>query len=138
MKIKKEQYEKGGLEKIIIATSTPFETAATGYTNYGQSFADTRTTTGKLTFVGTRKDYDKFITFLKEADMYDMLDEIYIYDRFHVSGEDMIEKVLPTGKHDFSQVIKLKEKFKKCWWNGEVEGCRLFSEFAFDPQNELF
>ena len=38
--------------------------------------------------------------------------------------------------HEFSYAITLKDEFKKCWWNGEVSGCKLWSEYALDPENK--
>ena len=64
-----------------------------------------------------------------------MIDEVYIMDRFHIDGEDMIESV-EEKLHEFSYTIELKEKYKHCWWGGEVMGCRLFSEYALDPDNK--
>ena len=123
------------LEKIIIVTSGPLKSAKRSYDNIGNSYMDTCNTTGKLIFLGDKKKYERMKKWMKEIDQWKNMDEVYIFDRFHKNGEDMVKRA--TQKlHEFSYVITLKEEYKECWWNGEVSGCRLYPEFALDPKNE--
>jgi len=126
------------LEKIIFLTSKPFERAK-AVQDYAtvSYFSDSETTSGQMSFIGHRKDYEKCMIWLKEMDMYDLLDEVYIFDRYHKNGDDMVEKVIPMN-HDFMQKIVIKEKYKHCWMGGEVYGGHLEAKYALDPLNERF
>lgn len=133
-KIKKNK----NLEKIVIVVSKPLEISVMkDDPSTGLKFADNDTKTGKMIFISNKEKYDQFLVWMKENEQYDEIDEIYIFDRYHKSGEDMIERVTMM-MHEFSHAITLKEKFKKCWFNGEVSGCKLFSEYALDPENKAW
>ena len=129
---------KKQLEKIIFLTTKPFDRGVIkrDYTT-NSNYSDLETTSGRMSFIGHKKDYEKCMVWLKETDMYDLLDEVHIFDRYHKNGEDMVEKVTPMN-HEFMQKIVIKEKYKHCWWNGEVYGGRLDPEYALDPFNKRF
>ena len=74
---------------------------------------------------------------MKENEQWEMIDEIYIYDRYHVDGNDMVESVTER-KHEFSCDINLKKEYEQCWFNKKVSGCKLWSEYALDPENKRF
>jgi len=124
------------LEKIIVITSKPFEVAASKLDPATDSYySDTETTTGKLVFIGHKDKLDACLEWLKEVGQYDKIDELYIFDRYHISGEDMIESYYEK-MHEYNLEITIKDKFKECWWNGNPKGCQLFKEYALDPNNE--
>ena len=124
------------LEKIIVITSQPFEVAASKLDPATDSYySDAETTTGKLVFIGHRDKLDACLEWLKEVGQYDKIDELYIFDRYHISGEDMIESYYEK-MHEYNLEITIKDKFKECWWNGNPKGCQLFREYALDPNNE--
>ena len=126
------------LQKIVIAVSKPFDIGVTKTdASTGYNYQDIDQTTGKMIFIANKKKYDQWQMWMKENDQWDEVDEIYIYDRFHKSGEDMIERC-SMMLHEFSHTITLKEKFKHCWWNEEVSGCKLFEEHALDPYNKAW
>ena len=126
------------LEKIVIAVSKPLnvsvrkDDAATG-----SSYSDIESTTGKMIFLSDKDKYHQFEAWMKQNGQWDEVDEIYIFDRYHKNGEDMIERA-SMMMHEFSHLITLKEEFKKCWFNGEVSGCKLYSEYALDPENKAW
>lgn len=123
------------LEKIIIVTSRPLRSMKQSEDNMGNRYMDDCEVTGKLIFIGDKKKYERMKKWMKEIDQWKNMDEVYIYDRYHKNGEDMIKRA--TQKlHEFSYTITLKDEYKKCWWNGEVSGCRLEPEFALDPDNK--
>lgn len=138
---RKEELRQAGvkpLEKIILITSKPFDTPTRRQDSAtGEYYTDTEATYGNMSFVGHRKDYEKCIIWLKEIDMYDRLDEVYIFDRYHKNGDDMVEKVIPMN-HEFMQKIVIKEKYKHCWMGGTVYGGHLEPKYALDPLNERF
>jgi len=124
------------IEKIIVITSKPFEAAATKLDLATDShYADAETTTGKLVFIGNKDKLDACLEWLKEVGQYDKIDELYIFDRYHKSGEDMIESYYEK-MHEYNLEITIKDKFQECWWNGNPKGCQLFREYALDPDNE--
>ena len=124
------------LEKIIVITSKALTGSVSRYdpATYS-SYSDVTDRTGTMVFVADKKKYKRFNKWIKKMEQEHMIDEVYIMDRFHIDGEDMIESV-EEKLHEFSYTIELKEKYKHCWWGGEVMGCRLFSEFALDPDNK--
>jgi hypothetical protein len=123
------------LEKIIIVTSKPLRSMKQTEDNMGNRYVDDCEVTGKLIFIGDKKKYERMVKWMKEIGQWDNMDEVYIYDRYHKNGDDMVKRA--TMKlHEFSYVITLKDEYKECWWGGEVSGCRLHPEFALDPRNE--
>ena len=123
------------LEKIIIITSKPLRSTKQTEDNMGNRYVDDCDVTGKLIFLGDKKKYEKMVKWMKSIDQWKNMDEVYIFDRFHKNGEDMIERA--TMKlHEYSYIITLKEKYKECWFNGEVSGCMLWKEHALDPENK--
>tara|TARA_Y100000004_G_scaffold126789_1_gene142733 strand:- start:6024 stop:6413 length:390 start_codon:yes stop_codon:yes gene_type:complete len=126
------------LEKIIIAVSKPFDAPKSVLdpaTNC--HYSDYETITGKLMFIGDKKKYNRFKDFMKKNEQWDMIDEIYIYDRYHKNGNDMVESVIQR-KHEFSCDINLKKEYEQCWFNKKVSGCKLWPEYALDPYNKRF
>ena len=80
------------------------------------------------------------VSFLEEWIIHHLelgFDEIYIYDRYHKNGDDMIKRSTMM-LHEFSYTITIKKEYEHCWWNGEVAGCKLFDEYAFDPKNKAW
>jgi len=139
---KLEQKEKRkvnhNLEKIVIAVSGPLNVGVTRTdASTGYNYQDIDQTTGKMVFLANKEKYDQWEIWMKENDQWDEVDEIYIYDRYHKSGEDMIERC-SMMMHEFSHTITLKDKFKKCWFGGEVKGCKLWTEHALDPENKAW
>lgn len=139
---KLEQKEKRkinhDLEKIVIAVSGPLNVGVTKIdAATGHNFQDIDQKTGKMVFLANKQKYDQWEIWMKENDQWDEVDEIYIFDRYHKNGEDMIERC-SMMLHEFSHTITLKEKFKKCWFNGEVKGCQLWKEYALDPENKAW
>ncbi len=139
---KLEEKEKrkinSNLEKIVIAVSKPLEVAVMkDDAATGSRYQDSETTTGKMIFLSNKDKYEQFQAWMKLNDQWDEVDEIYIYDRYHKSGEDMIERA-SMMLHEFSHSITLKDKFKECWFNGEVSGCKLYSKHALDPKNKAW
>ena len=124
-------------EKIIIAVSKPIFKLKKKEDNMGHVFMDDDETVGKMIFIADKKKYQEWCLWMKENKQWEQMNEIYIYDRTHVSGEDMIERATMM-LHKYSYVITLKDKFKKCWFNGEVDGCKLFPEHAIDPENKYW
>lgn len=131
-----KQYKGEPLEKIIVITSQPFERNAIKLDSAtGENYSDYETATGKLVFIGNKDKLDACLEWLKEVGQYDKIDELYIFDRYHISGEDMIESYYEK-MHEYNLEITIKEKFQECWWNGNPKGCQLFREYALDPDNE--
>tara|TARA_R100001443_G_scaffold100410_1_gene107814 strand:- start:304 stop:747 length:444 start_codon:yes stop_codon:yes gene_type:complete len=123
------------LEKIIIVTSRPFNRLKQKEDNMGNSFVDDHSVTGKMMFIGNKEKYNDFKEWMKEIGEWDNVDELYIYDRYHKSGHDMIEKT-SMKLHKYCYSITLKDEYKECWFNGEVSGCKLWNEDALDPDNK--
>lgn len=139
---KLEQKEKRkinhDLEKIVIAVSGPLNIGVTKIdSSTGYNFQDIDQTTGKMVFLANKAKFDQWKIWMKENDQWNEVDEIYIYDRYHKSGEDMIERC-SMMLHEFSHTITLKDKFKECWFGGEVKGCKLWNEHALDPENKAW
>ena len=126
------------LQKIVIAVSKPLEVPKTIHDHSTNStFQDLDSVTGKMIFIANKERFIRWKTWMKENDQWNEIDEIYVFDRFHKSGEDMIERC-SMMLHEFSHTITLKDKFKQCWFQGEVSGCQLFPEFALDPENKAW
>lgn len=123
------------LEKIIICVSKPMFRLKQTQDNMGHVCMDDSEVSGKMIFIANKEKYERWKRWMDQQDQWKNMDEVYIYDRFHISGEDMIERSTMM-LHEYSYTITLKEKFKECWWNGEVSGCRLHPEFALDPDNK--
>ena len=114
------------LQKIVIAVSKPLEVPKTIHDHSTNStFQDLDSVTGKMIFIANKERFIRWKTWMKEN------------DQFHKSGEDMIERC-SMMLHEFSHTITLKDKFKQCWFQGEVSGCQLFPEFALDPENKAW
>ena len=100
------------LEKIVIAVSKPLnvsvkkDDAATG-----SSYSDIESTTGKMIFLSDKDKYHQFEAWMKQNGQWDEVDEIYIFDRYHKNGEDMIERA-SMMMHEFSHLITLKKNLK--------------------------
>ncbi len=126
------------LQKIVIATSKPLNGTVSKYDyTTGTAYTDDKSKHGKLVFLADNQKLKEFESWMKSVEQWDNVDEIYIYDRYHVTGEDMVKKAT-MKRHKYSWIIDLKPEFKKCWFNGEVVGCKLWSEYALDPKNERF
>ena len=126
------------LEKIIIAVSKPLDVPKTMYDRATHStYQDSNNVTGKMIFIANKERFQKFEQWMKENGQWDEIDEIYIYDRFHKTGDDMIKRT-SMQRHEFSWVITLKDKFKECWFHGEVSGCKLWTEHAYDPTHSAW
>ena len=123
------------LEKIIIAVSKPLFQLKKTQDNMGNITVDDKEVAGQMIFIANKEKYERWKRWMDQQDQWENMDEVYIYDRIHISGEDMIERATMT-LHEFSYTITLKEKFKKCWFNGEVGGCKLWQEYALDPYNK--
>ena len=122
-------------EKIIIVTSKGLTSNKQYQDNMGNSFTDDCDVRGKMIFLADKKKYEKFKKWMKSIDQWKNMDEVYIFDRFHKNGDDMIKRA--TMKlHEYSWTITLKEEYKKCWFNGEVSGCQLWREHRIDPDNK--
>lgn len=126
------------LEKIIIASSKPFDAPKAVLDSSTNSYySDYETTTGYLAFIGNKKKLKDFEKFMKKRNLWEMIDELYIYDRYHINGNDMVESIKQI-RHEFNCEIKIKEEYKHCWFNGNVYGCKLWEEYALDPYNKRF
>ena len=126
------------LEKIIIVTSKSLDiTKSYNDMQTKTSYMDSATRTGKLIFLADNQKLKEFESWMKEVGQWNNVDEIYIYDRYHKTGHDMIKKA-KMKRHKYSWKIDLKPEYEKCWFNGEVSGCKLWSEHALDPKNERF
>tara|TARA_R110002020_G_scaffold466850_1_gene689876 strand:+ start:759 stop:1211 length:453 start_codon:yes stop_codon:yes gene_type:complete len=126
------------LEKIVIAVSGPLEVPTMkDDPATGSRYSDSETRVGKMIFLADKEKYDQWEIWMKENDQWDEVDEIYIYDRYHKNGEDMIQRA-SMMLHEFSHTITLKDKFKECWFDGQVSGCKLWDEHALDPKNKAW
>mgnify|MGYP003140604330 CR=1 FL=1 len=126
------------LEKIIIASSVPLNTPKTAYDPMLRKYySDYATTTGYLAFIGNKEKLNRFKEFMKKRNAWEMIDELYIYDRYHKNGNDMVESVKEL-RHEFNCRIEIKKEYKHCWFNEEVYGCKLWPEYALDPNNKRF
>ena len=126
------------MEKIVIVVSRPLDIDRTKYDHATHStFQDSSNVTGKMIFIANKKRFQEFELWMHENGQQSEIGEIYIYDRFNQDGIDMIKRC-SMHKHEFSWSITLKDEFKKCWFNGEVKGCKLWSEYAYDPQNSAW
>ena len=126
------------MEKIVVAVSGPLDIGKSRLDHVtGSTYSDLETVTGKMIFIANKDRFTRWETWMKENDQWNEIDEIYVFDRYHKSGDDMIQRC-SMHLHEFSWSITLKDEFKECWWNGEVSGCQLFSEFALDPDNEAW
>tara|TARA_R110000851_G_C13073102_1_gene565052 strand:+ start:437 stop:874 length:438 start_codon:yes stop_codon:yes gene_type:complete len=126
------------LEKIVIAVSGPLEIPKSFKDlSTGSTYSDSESVTGKMTFIANKDTFTRWETWMKENDQWDEIDEIYVFDRFHKSGDDMIKRC-SMHLHEFSWSITLKDEFKECWFGGEVSGCKLWNEHALDPENKAW
>ena len=126
------------LEKIVIAVSGPLDIPKTMYDSVTNStYQDSKNVTGKMIFLANKEKFQQWEKWMHENGQHSEIDEVYIYDRFHKSGVDMIERC-SMHLHEFSWSITLKDKFKECWFNGEVQGCKLWNEHALDPENKAW
>ena len=133
-KLKKDK----NLEKIVILVSKPIQISVTKKdVGTGAYYQDLDTRTGKMIFVGDFAKYQRMIEFMKDNGQWNEIDELYIYDRYHKNGDDMIKRSTMM-LHEFSYTITIKKEYEHCWWNGEVAGCKLFDEYAFDPKNKAW
>lgn len=123
------------LEKIIIVTSKGLTGMSKKYDIGTQtSYQDDSEVSGKLVFLADKVKFNEWKCWMKEVGQWDNVDEVYIYDRYHKNGDDMIKRA--TQKlHKYSYAITLKPEYKECWFNGEVTGCKLWYEFGLDPHN---
>lgn len=137
-----EKYERVNgvekLEKIVIVTSKAMNTMKS-YNDMatGTSYMDDATTTGKLVFLADSQKLKEFEDWMVEVGQSDNINEIYIFDRYHKNGDDMIKRATQK-RHKYSYAITLKPEYEKCWYNGEVTGCNLWHEYRLDPKNERF
>lgn len=126
------------MEKIVVAVSGPLDIPKSRLDHVtGSTYSDLETVTGKMMFIANKDRFTRWKYWMKENEQWNEIDEIYVFDRYHKSGDDMIKRC-SMHLHEFSWSITLKDEFKECWWNGEVSGCRLFPEFALDPDNEAW
>tara|TARA_R100000781_G_scaffold63337_1_gene40195 strand:- start:2009 stop:2470 length:462 start_codon:yes stop_codon:yes gene_type:complete len=126
------------LEKIIIAVSKPLIISESKLdSDMNKYYKDSNSVVGKMIFIANKEKYERWLEWMELNDQNKEIDEIYIYDRFHIDGNDMIERS-SIMLHEFSYAITLKDKYKKCWFNQEINGCKLYREFAIDPFNEAW
>jgi hypothetical protein len=124
----------GKLEKIIIVTSKNLKSIKRYQDSMGRAYTDDCDVAGKLIFLADKKRYEKFNEWMKEVGQWENMDEVYIFDRYHKNGDDMIERA-SMKLHEYSWTITLKDKYKECWFGGEVSGCQLWKEHRLDPKN---
>ena len=79
-------------EKIIIVTSKGLTSNKQYQDNMGNSFTDDCDVRGKMIFLADKKKYEKFKKWMKSIDQWKNMDEVYIFDRFHKNGDDMIKR----------------------------------------------
>jgi hypothetical protein len=85
-------------------------------------------------------DEDKFFKFEEWLDNLGddnlQLDELYIFDRYTLDGEDMIKKQIKIS--EWSEELHLLDEHKDKWFDGRIKGCQLWQEHrGFTPTWKL-
>lgn len=141
------------LHKIIIAQFnkrfTTKTTFASGYTpratttdhapvrHSGFIDNDLAEYTPTICFLADENKFFKFEEWLDNLEDDNLqLDELYIYDRYTLDGEDMIAKQIKMS--EFSEELHLFDEHKSKWFDGRIKGCKLWDEHAgFTPKWKL-
>lgn len=125
----------GKLEKIIIIESKPFDMAVNKFDRNTQSaFVDNAVRTGRMIFIGNQQKLDKALNLIAEYGF--AVNEVYIHDRYHKDGFDMIASV--KTRSEFQQDITLRHDYKEHWFNERVGGGNLAWNEGIDCTNIRF